>query len=384
MPSTFTQNTGIELIADGEQTGLWGQTTNNNFDIIDRAVNGVGFITLSSTSLTLTTSSGVLSDGQFSTLVFSGTPGGTATVTVAPDTAQKTYSVRNQTDQTVVFTQGSGGNVSLPAGRSAVIACTGAGASSAVFDITALMNTATSANTAGAIVQRDGSGNFVAGTAALTGLSLGGTAVSATAAELNLLDGVTASTAEINTLDGIDTGGTGFGYVPQGGIIMWSGSVASIPTGWLLCDGTNGTPDLRNRFIVGAGDTHAPGATGGEDSTTLAEANLPSHTHSFSATTSGQSVDHTHGGTTNTTGAHTHTVTTTGGVSADQGGAGSSNAGDLTRTTSSAGDHSHTFTTGGTSTDHTHTVSGTTGATGSGTALDNRPAFYALAFIMKA
>lgn len=44
---------------------------------------------------------------------------------------------------------------------------------------------------------------------------------------------------------------------------MWSGAVVDIPNGWSLCDGSNGTPDLRNRFIIGAGSTHSPGATGG-------------------------------------------------------------------------------------------------------------------------
>ena len=62
---------------------------------------------------------------------------------------------------------------------------------------------------------------------------------------------ITATAAQINS------------PFPSGGIVMWSGSVASIPSGWLLCDGTNGTPDLRNRFIVGAGSTYAVGATGG-------------------------------------------------------------------------------------------------------------------------
>ena len=76
------------------------------------------------------------------------------------------------------------------------------------------------------------------------GWKIGGTDVTATAAELNTLDGATATTAEINTLDGVDTAGTGFGYVPQGGIIMWSGAIVDIPTGWALCDGTNGTPNL--------------------------------------------------------------------------------------------------------------------------------------------
>merc|ERR1711997_338506 len=54
------------------------------------------------------------------------------------------------------------------------------------------------------------------------------------------------------------------GYlVPSGGIIMWSGSASAIPTGWSLCDGTNGTPDLRNRFVVGGGSSYGYGSTGG-------------------------------------------------------------------------------------------------------------------------
>ena len=70
--------------------------------------------------------------------------------------------------------------------------------------------------------------------------------------------------------------------VPTGIISMWSGSIASIPSGWVICDGTNSTPDLRDKFIVGAGSTYAVGATGGSTSTdahTLTIAEMPSHTH---------------------------------------------------------------------------------------------------------
>ena len=65
--------------------------------------------------------------------------------------------------------------------------------------------------------------------------------------------------------------------MPSGLICMWSGT--KIPAGWLLCDGTNGTPDLRNRFIVGAGDEYAVGDTGGEKEHTLTVDEMPSHTH---------------------------------------------------------------------------------------------------------
>jgi microcystin-dependent protein len=99
---------------------------------------------------------------------------------------------------------------------------------------------------------------------------------------------VTAPTQAI-TSDSTRLATTAFvrNIIPTGLIVMWSGSVASIPDGWLLCDGTNGTPDLRNRFIVGAGDTYAVAATGGS-----ADAIVVSHTHT--ATTSITDPGHTH------------------------------------------------------------------------------------------
>ena len=78
--------------------------------------------------------------------------------------------------------------------------------------------------------------------------------------------------------------------VPTGTIVMWSGAVADIPDGWALCDGTGGTPDLRGRFIVGAardaedaGDGYAVGETGGANSVTLNVAQMPEHTHTYGA-----------------------------------------------------------------------------------------------------
>ena len=84
---------------------------------------------------------------------------------------------------------------------------------------------------------------------------------------------------------------SGVSGIPTGGIIMWSGATSAIPSGWVLCDGQNSTPDLRNKFIVGAsagtGDTSYPGisvgATGGQ-----ADAVVVSHTHSVRI---GQSED---------------------------------------------------------------------------------------------
>lgn len=68
---------------------------------------------------------------------------------------------------------------------------------------------------------------------------------------------------------------------PAGGIIMWSGSIAAIPSGWLLCDGTNGTPNLRDRFVIGAGSSYAVGGTGGSK-----DAVVVSHSHTASSSVS--------------------------------------------------------------------------------------------------
>jgi hypothetical protein len=132
MPSTYTTNGGIEKIASGEQSGTWGQTTNDNFDIIDRITNGVGSITLSGTSSNLQTADGALSDGQYKVLVLGGTPSGTHTITVLPNNAQKLYFVVNNSGQSVIFDQGSGSNVTIANNDSAIIYCDGGGGSAAV------------------------------------------------------------------------------------------------------------------------------------------------------------------------------------------------------------------------------------------------------------
>lgn len=80
--------------------------------------------------------------------------------------------------------------------------------------------------------------------------------------------------------------------VPVGGIILWSGATGAIPAGWALCNGANNTPDLRDRFVVGAGSTYAVGVTGGSASATLV-----SHSHTVSAS-----------GTTAGAGGHSHSV----------------------------------------------------------------------------
>lgn len=153
--------------------------------------------------------------------------------------------------------------------------------------------------------------------------------------------------------------------VPAGCILMWSGTIATIPSGWALCDGTGGTPNLTGRFVVHAdadtGGTYNPGNTGGADTVTLTTSQIPSHDHSFS-------------GTTNTTGAHTHSEVTYTTFPSGEFATIASGA-DIRAATAEA--------TTGSSGSHSHTISGTTGATGTGGSHENRPPYYALAYIMK-
>jgi len=139
--------------------------------------------------------------------------------------------------------------------------------------------------------------------------------------------------------------------VPSGLIAIWSGSTGSIPSGWLLCNGSNGTPDLRNSFILGAGNTYAVGATGGST-----DAIVVSHTHAATSTVS--DPGHVHGiqGTNSS-------ASTGGGIS------GIDPAYGVKQNTVSA-------VTG----ISVSTTNATAGVSGSGA---NMPPYYALAFIMK-
>jgi hypothetical protein len=143
MASSYTTRTGIEKPATGEQSGTWGDTTNLNFDIIDTALNGVVTLSLSGTSSSLTTSDGSVSDGMNKLIVCGGSPSGTHTITIAPNDAEKIYFVTNDTNQSVVFSQGSGANVTVATGESRIIRADGAGGGAAVTDFTSTMAAST-------------------------------------------------------------------------------------------------------------------------------------------------------------------------------------------------------------------------------------------------
>lgn len=153
---------------------------------------------------------------------------------------------------------------------------------------------------------------------------------------------------------------------------MWSGVSTAIPTGWLLCNGQNNTPDLRDRFIVGAGSSYAVGSTGGEATHTLTVDEMPSHNHGATLSLSGL--------TTSSAGAHTHSVNVTtphsqgGGFESVQGGRNWADNYNISGAAISAGNHTHTISGSG---------SVTVNSNGSGSAHENRPPYYALCFIMK-
>jgi microcystin-dependent protein len=404
MASTFSPSLRIELIGDGDQSGIWGQTTNNNLGaLIEQAIAGVVTINMVDTNYTMTNFNGVADEARNQVIVLVGT-NTTQRNLIAP-LVEKTYTVKNTTvgGFPVQIIGSSGVGVVIPNGSTVTVYCDGT-------DFYPL-------NT-GAVGNFSVSGNLtVAGTSTFVGIPTGPTAaVGTNTTQL-------ATTAFVRSI------------IPAGVILMWSGSIASIPAGWLLCDGSSGTPNLRDRFVVGAGSTYAVGATGGSATTTLVEANLPSHTHSISAsgTTSAANIDHTHGigissGAMSANNTHSHSGTTNGqsnghshNINTNQGqiaffaqstGGGPAQAGFtggvpvclVSPTTSDvSADHNHGFGTNTVDINHTHfvsgnsfgmnsntththtvTVTGTSGATGSGTAFSNLPPYYALAYIMKA
>ncbi len=141
---------------------------------------------------------------------------------------------------------------------------------------------------------------------------------------------------------------------PSGGIILWSGSIASVPSGWYLCDGNNGTPNLTDRFVVGAGSSYAVAATGGSK-----DAIVVSHTHTATSTSTVSDPGHLHN--------FSVFSDLTGQAQPAKGGSTS----EVTDQTASA------------QTGISVSTSTTIGSTGSSGTNANLPPYYALAYIMK-
>lgn len=149
--------------------------------------------------------------------------------------------------------------------------------------------------------------------------------------------------------------------LPAGKIIMWSGAYDNIPAGWTICDGANGTPDMRHKFVKGSSSATASLGTVGQDSYTLSTAQLPSHDH---------------GGSTVSVGDHNHEFPKKKSNPYDDY-SGSYNYG---YAVSHDGDE---YNERGMSTQDDHEHNAPTYSTGGSSSVDNRPNYYELVFIQR-
>jgi hypothetical protein len=252
MASTYSSTLRIELIGNGDQSGTWGETTNSNLGtIIETAITGVQPITFVDANYTLTAFNGLPDEARNAVLVLGGT--NTAQRNLITPAVEKNYVVKNDTGANVsITTNGAGANVVVQTGETKQVFC-------------------------------DGTNFFLSSVVASTGTGSAVFSNSPTFTGTPL-----APTAAVST-DNTQIATTAFvrDIIPTGIISMWSGSIATIPSGWFLCDGSNGTPDLRDRFVVGAGSTYAVAATGGS-----ANAIVVSHNHTATSTVSDPGHSH--------------------------------------------------------------------------------------------
>ncbi len=183
--------------------------------------------------------------------------------------------------------------------------------------------------------------------------------------------------------------------VPSGIIAVWSGSEGSIPSGWYLCNGSNGTPDLRNRFIVGAGSgsNYSVGNTGGSDTVTLSTSQIPSHSHTTNNHSHNASVSdpgHGHSVSVSDPG-HQHNTSVTGaklfpgygGAHVPYGGSGGYPGTHFNMSNANTGISANASNANTSVNVSIGNQNPTTNNTGGGGSHENRPPYYALCYIMK-
>ncbi len=165
--------------------------------------------------------------------------------------------------------------------------------------------------------------------------------------------------------------------LPIGAIIMWGGLYSNIPSGFSICNGSGGTPNLQDRFICATTGSENPGTTGGAHAVSLTTSHLPSHNHSGA---SGNDGGHWH--TTDNQGLHAHTAKKQNAFKQGVDRTGVYFNGDETYAPGdpivNSGYHTHTIST---EPHHSHTI--TVGYNGSGNSFNNRPLYYELCFIQK-
>jgi hypothetical protein len=329
--STFSTNLYIELIGTGEQTGTWGGTTNNTLVYaIEEPIVGRDSVAFTDANVTLTPVS--LNTNQiFRNLYLNCTGTNTTTRSLIVPTINKNYYIENNTNQSLLVKTAAGTGVTVLSGYICAVYINGTDVIQAAnYQPVMTVGTLSLTNSLTTAYGGTGLASYTAGDTLYysSGTVLSKLGIGATGTVLTVAGGVptwaavptqvasfnagttgftpnTATTGAV-TLSGTliaANGGTGLASVGTSGnvltsngsawtsspsfvsgmIMLWSGAIVNIPTGWLICDGTNSTPDLRDRFVVGAGTTYAVNATGGS-----ANAVVPSHTHT--ATDSG----HTH------------------------------------------------------------------------------------------
>jgi len=321
--STFSTNLYIELVGTGEQTGTWGGTTNNTWVYaIEEPIVGRAAVAFADANVTLTPVS-LNTNQTFRNLYLNCTGTNTTTRSLIVPTINKNYYIENNTNQSLVVKTAAGAGITVLSGYTTAVYVNGVDVIQAanyqpVMTVgTLALGNDLSATYGGTGLHTYATGDMLYASASNT---LSTRTIGATGTVLTVAGGVptwaavptqvasfnagttgftpnTATTGAV-TLSGTliaGNGGTGLTTTGTSGnvltstgsawvsspsfvsgmIMLWSGAIVSIPTGWLLCDGTSGTPDLRSKFVTGAG-TLAVNATGG-----TADAVVPSHTHTI-------------------------------------------------------------------------------------------------------
>ena len=275
MSSSYS-DLNIELIGTGEQVGSWGSTTNVNLGTaLEEAIVGSADVVFSSADETLTFSqSNATQAARHLRLNLTGTSGGARQLILGSGCQiDKPYIINNGLADTVTVKNTTGTGIDVPAGKSMWVYNNGTN----VVDVT---NHMTSLTLGSALPVASGGTGSTTLTANNVLLGNGTSALQAVAP---------GSSGNILTSNGTTWTSAAPTAFLTGMIILWSGSIASIPAGFALCDGASGTPDLRDRFIVGAGSTYAVDATGGS-----ADATLPTHTHTATSTSTVTDPGHNH------------------------------------------------------------------------------------------
>ena len=209
MASTYVNNLRLNEMATGDASGTWGTTTNTNLELVGQALGfGTEAITTNADTHTSTVADGAADEARAMYIKYTGTLDSACTITIGPNTLKRVHIIENATSgsQNILISQGSGANVTIPPGDAKVVYLDGAGSGAAVVDAFASLSVVDlkvqDDLTITGDIDLEGSID-VNGTTETDALSLNGTTVTSTAAELNILDGVTSTTSELNILDGV-------------------------------------------------------------------------------------------------------------------------------------------------------------------------------------